>query len=190
LQVRLSVLACWHSLRCLERLTLIGLSFTAADAHHLTAFLQAGPSSSLTSLVLGDQQGLNFLSDKALEGLGQLLGPAGKLRLLDLSGCIELTDAGEAPANDALCCKCCVYGAWKAAEPWQQQSFHGRSICKHVHSHNHKLQHATTAHMLLLPSSLLSVCHPHHHHHHHHTNQVCNTWRASAAYAACSCQTQ
>ncbi|WIA29665.1 hypothetical protein OEZ86_012149 [Tetradesmus obliquus] len=93
-KVRLNVLACWHSLRRLERLTLIGLSFTAADAHHLTAFLQAGAASSLTSLVLGDQQGLNFLSDAALEGLGRLLGPAGKLQVLDLSGCIELTDAG------------------------------------------------------------------------------------------------
>jgi hypothetical protein len=84
----------------LERLTLIGLAFAAADAHHLTAFLQAGPCSSLTSLVLGDQQGLNFLSDKALEGLGRLLNPAGKLRVLDLSGCIELTDAGGIPASE------------------------------------------------------------------------------------------
>lgn len=95
------MLACWHSLRRLERLTLIGLSFTAAYAHHLTAFLQAGAASSLTSLVLGDQQGLNFLSDAALEGLGRLLGPAGKLQVLDLSGCIELTDAGEPSARAA-----------------------------------------------------------------------------------------
>jgi hypothetical protein len=110
MQVRLNVLACWHSLRRLECLTLIGLSFTAADEHHLTTFLKAGPCSSLTSLVLGDQQGLNFLSDKALEGLGQLLGPAGKLRVLDLSGCIELTDAGASSARGiALHYRLCWY---------------------------------------------------------------------------------
>eukprot|EP00882_Tetradesmus_deserticola_P027382 GHRQ01030288.1.p1 GENE.GHRQ01030288.1~~GHRQ01030288.1.p1 ORF type:complete len:130 (-),score=53.52 GHRQ01030288.1:611-1000(-) len=103
MQVRVSVLACWHSLRCLERLTLIGLTFTAADVHHIVDFLTAGACSGLTSLVLGDRQGLNFLSDRALEGLGRLLGPAGKLRVLDLSGCIELTDAGEAAASRECC---------------------------------------------------------------------------------------
>lgn len=97
------MLACWHSLQQLHSLGLIGLAFTAADTSHLTAFLAAGSAATLTSLVLGDQQGLSFLSDNALEGLGSLLGPSCRLKVLDLSGCIELTDAGEGHSV-------CVYG--------------------------------------------------------------------------------
>lgn len=100
-QVRLSVVSNWHSLQQLRSLSLIGLSFTAADAPALPAFLAAasagaGAAGTLTSLLLGDQQGLSFLSDSALQGLGGLLGgPSGcRLQVLDLSGCIELTDAG------------------------------------------------------------------------------------------------
>lgn len=88
------MLASWHSLTRLQQLTLVGLAFSAADTHHLHSFLAVGAAASLTSLVLGDQQGLNFLGDRALEGLGQLLGPQRKLKVLDLSGCIELTDQG------------------------------------------------------------------------------------------------
>lgn len=88
------MVSAWHSLQQLQSLALIGLSFKAADAPHLTAFLAAGSAATLTSLILGDQQGLSFLSDAALQGLGDLLSPSCNLRVLDLSGCIELTDAG------------------------------------------------------------------------------------------------
>jgi hypothetical protein len=77
----MSVVSNWHPLRQLRSLALIGLAFTAADASAL-------------ALIMGDQQGLSFLSDAALEGLGELMRPGGRLQLLDLSGCIELTDAG------------------------------------------------------------------------------------------------
>jgi hypothetical protein len=90
----MSVVSNWHPLRQLRSLALIGLAFTAADASALAAFLAAGSAVTVTSLILGDQQGLSFLSDAALEGLGELMRPGGRLQLLDLSGCIELTDAG------------------------------------------------------------------------------------------------
>lgn len=82
-KVRLSVLASWHSLHQLASLALIGLAVAAADAHHLPAFLAAGPGISLTSLQLGDSQGLTFLSDSALQGVGALLAPALSLRRLE-----------------------------------------------------------------------------------------------------------
>jgi hypothetical protein len=94
-QVRLSVVSCWHPLQQLQSLALIGLAFTAADAPALAAFLAAGSAATLTSLILGDQQGLSFLSDDALQGLGGLMQRSSRLQHLDLSGCIELTDAGE-----------------------------------------------------------------------------------------------
>lgn len=95
LQVRLSVVSHWHPLQQLHTLALIGLAFTAADAPALSAFLAAGSAVTLTSLILGDQQGLSFLSDAALQGLGDSMAlGAPRLQNLDLSGCIELTDAG------------------------------------------------------------------------------------------------
>lgn len=89
------MLSCWHNIKKLKTLTLIGLSANPTDMNHLKPFLAAGAAQHLTALVLGDHQGLSFLSDGALEGLGNLLGPVGKIRVLDLSGCIELTNAGE-----------------------------------------------------------------------------------------------
>jgi hypothetical protein len=98
------VVSSWHSLQQLQHLALIGLSVTAQDAPALTAFLAAGSAVTLTSLILGDQQGLSFLSDAALDGLGALLSSSSScgsssssrgLLVLDLSGCIEITDAGE-----------------------------------------------------------------------------------------------
>lgn len=94
-QVKLSILSCCHSLTALQTLTLIGLSVNPNGSSSLNPFLAAGAALTLTSLVLGDQQGLSFLSDGALEGLGELLGPLGRIRVLDLSGCIESTDIGE-----------------------------------------------------------------------------------------------
>ena len=115
----------WHSLQQLQHLALIGLSVTAQDAPALTAFLAAGAAVTLTSLILGDQQGLSFLSDAALDGLGALLSSSGScggsrggssssscgssssssrgLRVLDLSGCIEITDAGERRGRRGEC---------------------------------------------------------------------------------------
>lgn len=94
LQVRLSVVSHWHPLQQLHTLALIGLAFTAADAPALSAFLAAGSAVTLNSLTLGDQQGLSFLNDAALQGLGDSMARGARLQNLDLSGCIELTDAG------------------------------------------------------------------------------------------------
>lgn len=103
-------MSCWHTLQQLQSLALIRLAFTAADAPALAAFLAAGSAATLTSLILGDHQGLSFLSDEALQDLGELMLPSSsRLQHLDLSGCIELTDAGNktGTANQSASESCC-----------------------------------------------------------------------------------
>lgn len=98
MQVHLTVVSYWHGLTQLRSLSLINVCYVATDATCLYNFLAAGAAANLTSLVLGNSQGLSFLSDNVLQGLGQLLGPHKALKVLDLSGCIDVTDAGEVMA--------------------------------------------------------------------------------------------
>eukprot|EP00775_Hariotina_reticulata_P011095 gene11095-11249_t len=93
-KVHLTVVSYWHGLTQLRSLSLINVCYVATDATCLYNFLAAGAAANLTSLVLGNSQGLSFLSDNVLQGLGQLLGPHKALKVLDLSGCIDVTDAG------------------------------------------------------------------------------------------------
>ncbi|GBF95996.1 hypothetical protein Rsub_08811 [Raphidocelis subcapitata] len=96
-KARWSVLSSWHALR-LESLTLVGLTATPADVSALADLLAAGCGEGLTRLVLGDACSLSFVPDAAIGAALCACSPRA-LRRLDLSGSLELTDAGLAPVS-------------------------------------------------------------------------------------------
>lgn len=80
----------WHGLRNLSSLTLISLAFPE-DSAELAAMLASGCGAQLTQLVLGDNMTLSFIRDVAVQAVPS---HCKSLKLLDVSGCMELTDAG------------------------------------------------------------------------------------------------
>ncbi|KIY98511.1 hypothetical protein MNEG_9454 [Monoraphidium neglectum] len=93
--VRWSVLGSWTALR-LTSMELVGLSCGPPDAGALAAMLGAGCGATLQRLVLGDARTLSFVPDLAVAAALRACSPSA-LRHLDLSGCLEVTDAGLAP---------------------------------------------------------------------------------------------
>jgi hypothetical protein len=94
MQVQWQVLPSLAGLSRLRSLVLVGLSCTPADGHLLAPLLAGGAGACLTRLVLGDGCRLTLLGDEVLRAA--VAPHCSRLQVLDLSGCMDITSAGEA----------------------------------------------------------------------------------------------
>jgi hypothetical protein len=93
MQVQWQVLPSLAGLSRLRSLVLVGLSCTPADGHLLAPLLAGGAGACLTRVVLGDGCRLTLLGDEVLRSA---VAPyCSRLQVLDLSGCMDITSAGE-----------------------------------------------------------------------------------------------